>query len=35
MEWFFDTPIGKAISLGITIAVVVVILAIVGPMLPI
>jgi hypothetical protein len=27
MEWFFDTPIGKAISLGITIAVAVFILA--------
>jgi hypothetical protein len=34
MEWFFDTPVGKAISLGITIAVVVLILAIVGPIWP-
>jgi hypothetical protein len=34
MEWFFDTPVGKAISIGITIAVVVVILAAIGPSLP-
>jgi hypothetical protein len=34
MEWFFDTPIGKAISLGITIAVIAVILALLGPILP-
>jgi hypothetical protein len=31
MEWFFDTPVGKAISAGITIAVIVLILAAVGP----
>jgi hypothetical protein len=35
MEWFFDTPPGKAISLGITLAVFVFIMAIIGPALPI
>jgi hypothetical protein len=33
MEWFFETSVGKAISLGITIGIVVLILAVVGPLL--
>jgi hypothetical protein len=34
MDWFFDTPPGKAISLGITLAVLAFILALIGPILP-
>jgi hypothetical protein len=32
MEWFFDTPVGKAISVGITIAVICLLLAAFGPL---
>jgi hypothetical protein len=34
MEWFFSTPPGKAISLGITLAVFAFIMATLGPILP-